>query len=81
MNNRTISVFMKKSLDSAVFSVPLDRVTVRDYKEDEECWKVVDTQSDKHIVVVCGMRSSKEPLMDIREEWITQIKFFKNNCF
>lgn len=62
MNNRTISVFMRKGIESAVFSVPLDKIQIKDYKEDDMCWKLLDLTNPKHMVILCGMTSDKTPI-------------------
>lgn len=80
MNNRTLTVYMRKNIGSAVFSVPLNHIQVDEYKEDEECWKVTDRATSKSIVL-CGLRSAKEPIMLIKEQWLHEINFFKTNCF
>ena len=80
MNNRTLTVYMRKNIGSAVFSCPLNHIQIDEYKEEEECWKLIDKGTGKSIVM-CGLRSAKEPLMQIKEGWINDIKFFKANCF
>lgn len=80
MNNRTLTVYMRKNIGSAVFSVPLNHIQVEDYKEDPECWKVTDKATAKSIVL-CGLRSAKEPIMLIKEQWLHDMNFFKTNCF
>lgn len=80
MNNRTLTVYMRKNIGSAVFSCPLNHIQIEEYKEDEECWTLIDKGTAKKIVM-CGLRSAKEPIMLIKEQWLHDIKFFKANCF
>jgi len=58
MNNRTFSVFMRKDLNSAVFSVPLNHIEIEEYKEEEECFKIKDKATSLSIIL-CGLRSAK----------------------
>jgi len=61
MNNRTITIYMRKNINSAIFSAPLNLVKVEEYKEADECFRIKDTGSYKSIVI-CGFRSAKEPI-------------------
>ena len=80
MNNRTLTVYMKKNINSAIFSAPLNHLQIEDYKVDQECFKITDKATYKSIVL-CGLRSAKEPIMKIKADWVNDIKFFKANCF
>jgi hypothetical protein len=53
---------MRKGIESAVFSVPLDKIQIKDYKEDDMCWKLLDLTNPKHMVILCGMTSDKTPI-------------------
>lgn len=71
---------MRKNLNSAVFSVPLNHIEIQEYNEEEECFKIKD-KATSLTIILCGLRSAKQPLMEIKQRWIEDIKFFKNNCF
>ena len=80
MNNRTFTVYMRKNIESAIFSCPLNHIQIEDYKDNEECFKIIDKGTYKSIVI-CGLSSAKEPIMEIKQKWVNDIKFFKANCF
>ena len=54
MNNHTLNVYSNDNLQSVVFSLDLDKVKVKDYKELEECWQLIDASDVSHKQVVCS---------------------------
>jgi len=61
MNNRTLTVFMRNNINSAVFSIQLDNIQVMEHKSLDECWRVVDNTNFNHKISVCGLSSAHEP--------------------
>lgn len=42
---------------------------------------MVDKLNPTHNIVVCGLSSAKERLLDIKDSWVKDIRFFVLNCF
>lgn len=77
MNNRTLTVFENDQYESALFSVILRDMKVMDYlKDKEDCLVVIDNKQEKR-VVLCGLDDKQKE----KEEWVKEIKFFRDYCF
>merc|ERR1712224_214013 len=78
MNNHTISLFMSDNFGDVVWSVNLQDVKVRDYKE-KNCITLTNTRNAE-AKTVCGMAFSKVSLEDQITDWKEKIQLFKNKC-
>jgi len=76
----TFTVFQTTTYADILFTSELNTLAISAFPDDETCFVATNSESSKHVTLCTLSTVTGRSLVGVRNEWVKEIGFFRDNC-